>query len=189
MSNFNQAISLMLIAFFVYRSIIQFKKVYHYELNKGYQHDTICYMTSPKGFTSNWTRVYLMVSKWIVLLVCVSLFSLIILELINGDMSLALIHGFGMYMIDMVWISVYNYLCGVKIGKKGLIVGIDFIEWSRLDVYALNTNHRKRRFLKSKKTEIRLLVREIGNLRPIWLHVNESNSGLVLSLIKEFMVQ
>lgn len=131
---------------------------------------------------------FLVISKWIVALLSGTLVGLIVAELINGDLNLALIHGFGIYMIDMTWITVYNYVCGVKIGEKGLIVGVDFIEWSDVELYAVNHNPKKS-WNRFRKPGLRLLIREIGSLRPIWISVNDSNSGLVLSLIKEYMIQ
>lgn len=183
MYSLNHSMAVMIAAFFVYQTLVIFRKVYQYEKNNGYLGDTICFMTSPKGFTIDWAKEIMGYSKWVVGVICTGLLGFLFYELVQQAIGLAMLYSFSVYMVSVAWVTAYNHLCGVKIGEKGLVVGVDLIEWDHIEAYSFGAIHKHHDLI------IRMRIKETGSLKPFYIYINTKNTQLIMSLVKEYLVQ
>ena len=183
MYRLNHAISIMITAFFIFRSLQIFSKIYKYEKNNGYIGKTICFMTSPKGFTLDWAKKFVRYSKWVVGAFSMGLCIHVFIELIQQSTGFAMLYSFGMYLMCTGWLIAYNHFSGVKIGEMGLVIGVDLVKWSNIEAYSFGSIHKR------NHPFIRMTIKELGSIKPLNVYVNTENTTFIMSLVKEYLVQ
>jgi len=171
----------LLVLGFIYEGVVCFKAISHYDGNKGFQSNTICYIKSPYSSEIHNKITNPFLSEWlmkgvvmVILIVAVSI-TIYLNQPIFGILFLLVD-----YLALIVWYRLYSEANGVKLLEVGVAKGVHIITWQDIQ---------KIHFTKKKKSMGRehssLVLKLEKRFLPITIEITNANETFLEEYLSE----
>jgi len=171
----------ILVLGFIYEAYACFKAINHYDGNKGFQSNTVCYIKSPysSGIHNKITSPFL--SEWVMKgIVLVILIMAISIAIYFNQPLLGILLLLMCYLALLIWYRLYSEASGVKLLEVGVAKGVRIIVWE--DIKKIDFTKKKKN---TGKEHASLVLKLEKKFLPITIEITNANEAFLEKYLSE----